>query len=391
MPVPAPSLRTSLAYLSAVRLVVLTVERSVYPFLPAIARGLGVPLAAAGVLLSVRAAGGFTAPLTVSLGGRRSHHRRLLLVGLALFVGGALLVAVAGAGAGFAAALVGFGLLGAARPAYDAAAQAYLADRTPYRRRARTLAVLELMYAGGLLAGAPVVGWLIARYGWQSPFVAGAVAAVMAAALLRRLVAPTPPHAAEAGRPRLDRSAVVLLAVTALFAYGAENALVVFGAWLEADFGLSLLALGGVSTVVGLAELGGEVVPLAIADRVGKRRTIAAGLAVSSVSCAVLPGLAGSLGGGVAAFALALFGFEVAVVATIPVASELWPQARARFLALAGVAMAAGRSVAALTGPALFVRGGIGVNATLSATAFGGALVLLVAGSLRPMAGSRDA
>ena len=276
---------------------------------------------------------------------------------------------------------IGFALLGMARPAFDAAAQAYLADRTPYERRARTLAVLELMYAGGLLVGAPIVGWLIAHFGWRSPFVVSAVLAIAAAAALRRLLAPTPPRSAPQRRPRIDRPAATLLGVMTLFAFGAETMLVVFGAWLESDFGLSLLALGGVSTVVGLAELAGEAVPLAVADRVGKRRTLGAGLMTAAAACVALPALAGSLASGLGAFALALFGFEVAVVSAIPVASELWPQARARFLALAGVAMAAGRSVGALTAPTLFLRGGITGNAAVAAGAFLAAFLLLVLGT----------
>ncbi|MGH3442267.1 MAG: hypothetical protein ACRDUY_09540, partial [Nitriliruptorales bacterium] len=46
------SLQAALGLLSAGRLATTTGFRLVYPFLPAIARGLGVPLAQAGLLVS---------------------------------------------------------------------------------------------------------------------------------------------------------------------------------------------------------------------------------------------------------------------------------------------------------------------------------------------------
>ncbi len=376
MPRPdRPPLWRALTYLSVVRLVLLSVERSVYPFLPAIARGLGIPLGQAGLLLSARSVGGLTAPLTVAVAGRRGHHQRLAAIGLVLFAAGALLATIPGS---YGWALAGFVVLGAARPAYDAAAQAYLADRSPYARRARVLAVLELMYAGGLLLGAPAAGWAIARWDWRAPFVAGAGAAVVALALLPTSLEPTHGEGGSGDHPlRVDGHVVRLLVTMALFTFGAELTVVVFGAWLEGGFGLSLLALGGVSTVVGLAELSGEGLTLGVADRLGKRRTVALGLAVSAGAFAVLAVVGDALTPGLAAIAVALAGFEVAIVATIPIVSEVRPLARARMLALGGVAMFAGRAVAAAVAPAIFDRFGIAGNATGSALAYAVALLAL--------------
>lgn len=373
-PSPRPSIAPALSYLSAVRLLLNSTERFAYPFLPTIARGLGIDLAQAGLLLSARAVGGFSAPLTVATAGRDRHHRRLVVAALGLFAAGVLVVAVP---ARFRFAVVGFAILGAARPAFDAAAQAYLAERTPYRRRGRVLGVLELTYAGGLLVGAPVAGWLIARGDWRTPFLAAFAAAVLAAAVavpLLERVAADEGHGRE--RLRVDRRSGALLLILSLFAAGAELTQVVFGAWLELDFGLTLLALGGAATVLGAAELVGELIPLAVADRVGKRRTVVAGLVISSTAFALLPATS-SLGPGLAALAVALLGFEVAIVAAIPIVSEVQPQARSRFLALGGVAMFGGRAVAAGVGPWLFTRTGIAGNAFGSAATHLLALVLL--------------
>lgn len=375
---PAPRLRTTLIVLGVVRLLLLSLERAAYPFLPVIARGLGVDAGAAGTLLAARAFGGFSAPLTVAAS-RTGGHLRLARIGLGLFALGAVLVAVPGP---FALAVAGFAVLGAARPAYDAAAQAHVADRTPWGRRGRALASLELMYAGGLLIGAPTVGWIIARGGWRAPFVAGAVGAAVAALALGGVL-----RSGEGGRPsggggrlELDREAGSLLAVLALVAFGAEASLVVLGVWLEASFAVTLLGLGGLATVIGAAELAGELVPFAIIDRLGKRRMVAAGLVVGVLGFGLLARTSGALVPGMTALAVGMFGFEIAIVGAIPLVSELRPAARAPVLATSMVAMAAGRTLGAAVGPLFAPQGGIGRAATLTATAFTAALVVLWSG-----------
>ena len=64
------SLRASLAYLIAARLVLNTAHRFAYPFLPAISRGLGITLEQGGLLLSARALAGLATPLVVATAGR---------------------------------------------------------------------------------------------------------------------------------------------------------------------------------------------------------------------------------------------------------------------------------------------------------------------------------
>ncbi len=158
------SLTGALTFLAVTRLVLNTGYRFIYPFLPAIARGLGVPLTQAGLLVSVRWATGFATPAAVRILGRGERRHRLIVAGLTMFATGAVITAATGV---FAGALVGFVLLGLGKPVFDVAAQAYLSDRIPYPVRARYLGVLELTWASSLLIGAPTAGWLIARFGWR--------------------------------------------------------------------------------------------------------------------------------------------------------------------------------------------------------------------------------
>jgi predicted MFS family arabinose efflux permease len=75
---------------------------------------------------------------------------------------------------------------------------------------------------------------------------------------------------------------------------------------------------------------------------------------------------------------VAFFGFEFAIVSALPLATEVAPEARARFLALLVVALSASRALAGVAGPALFSWGGFAANSTASAVAGALAMVLLL-------------
>ncbi len=370
------SLRAVVGVLAAGRLLVNSAQRFVYPFLPAIARGLGVSLGQAGLLVSARWLAGLATPAVVAVAGRGEGRRRLAITGLALFMVGA---AVTAGTSVYIGALVGFVLMGVAKPAFDIAAQSYVADRTPYERRARYLAVLELTWAGALLVGAPAAGWLIDRLDWRAPFWVPAIAVIAVALAIWRMMDPdAAPSRAARGRLRVGREGAALLMVTGTFALAAELVFVVFGAWLEDSYGLSLLALGGTATIVGLSELAGEGAVLAFTDRLGKRRSVAIGLAVSVVCFGALAAEPAALWLGVALVSGGLLGFEFTIVSAIPLATEVVPGARARFLAWFIVAMNLGRALGAAIGPVLFDTFGVAGNMLAAAAVDAVALALLV-------------
>lgn len=362
-----PQLGGALVFLAGARLVVNTAQRFVYPFLPAISRGLGVSLDAAGYLVSARWVAGLATPAVVAVAGKGERRKRLIALGLAFFAVGA---AVTAATTWFVGALVGFVLMGLSKPVFDISAMAYIADRVPYRSRARYLSVIELTWAGGLLIGAPAAGWLIGRAGWAAPFWVIAVLAAVALGLQARILDPDVPVATK-GRitERWDAPAVALLVVAALFSASAEVVFVVYGAWLEAGFALSLAALGGTAVIVGLSELGGEATTLAITDRIGKKRAVGIGLVVSAAGFGSIGLLDGSLVWGMAALLVGVAGFEFTVVSTIPLATEVMPRGRSRYLSWMVVAMSIGRAVGAAAGAPLFGSGGMGANGLAAAVA----------------------
>ncbi len=352
-----------------------TAFRFVYPFLPAIARGLGVPLEQAGYLVSARWAAGLATPAIQKVAGRGEARRRLLVTGMLLFIAGCLVTALTGV---YLGALVGFVLIGLAKPIFDISSQAYIADRVPYERRARVLAIFELTWALALLVGAPITGWLIARGDWASPFWLFAGLTAVALLLVARFIDPDHHHAAHVtARGRFEQAARAFLVVAALFTLAAEMVFVVFGAWLEDSFGLTLAALGGSAVIIGLAELAGEGAVVAFADRIGKRRSVLIGLAISVVGFLLLGLARDQLGIGLALLAVALFGFEFTIVSSIPLATELQPASRARFLSWMVVAMSIGRGIGAAVGPVVFAATGLPGPALIAVGADVAAAVVL--------------
>lgn len=378
---------TSLATLTGVRLVLTTLEAMSYPFLPTIARGLGVTVAQAGLLFSARAIGALAAPLAVRwFATGPGPLRRQATVGM-LGSGAGALVLVAGGWArgdllGFVAGGLGFALVGFARAAYDVASQSELSARSSYARRARVLSVYELPFAGASLVGVPAVGLLVALGDWRTPYLA--IAAVLA------LLVPVVRHAHDgAGEPAvattrdttrhvLPPDGLALLVHMGLLALAMELALVAQGSWLEDVFGLGAVALGTLATVLGGAGVVGELVPLVAADRVGKRRTVLFGLATAALGATALATTTTSLPLGMAALGLAFLGFEVAIVASFPLASEVLPRARAFVLSRVVVALSAGRVVGDVVGPWLYERTGMPGNAGVAAAVFVLALLVVV-------------
>ena len=350
----------ALGLLTVARLVINTGHRLVSPFLPVIARGLGIPLESAGVLVAARSAAAMATPAIVTAG-RRYDRRALVVVGLGIFLVGSGIAAVVGI---YGGVLAGFVLMGLGKAVFDVSGQAYLSDRTPYESRARWLAAFETTWAGGFLVGAPIVGWIISRSGWETAY--GVIAIVVGVALLAAVILLDEDHAdmAERGRLSLDRSAIGMLAVATLFAAGGEFTTVVLGAWLEDSFAIALAGIAGLASLIGFAELTGAFSTGLFTDRLGKKRAVSIGLVINALGYAVM-GLSGaSVVLGVGGALVAFLGFEFLIVSSFPLASELVPGGRGRYLAWLVVAISLGRSIAGAIGPVLFTSVGFGANAT---------------------------
>ncbi len=365
------------------RLVLNTARRFAYPFAPVLSRGLGVPLTAVTSLIAVNQAtsvlGIFFGPLADRLGYRLMMLAGMGTLALGMFAGGLLPF--------FGVVLAALLLAGLGKTVFDPALQAYVGERVPFKRRGMVVGILEFSWAGSTLIGIPLLAFLIERSGWRAPFfVLGGFGLLGIAALMRVIPAD--------GRRKPDRSNAItfrrawtglgneqaslgMIGYAFLYSAANDNLFVVFGAWLEQSFGLSVVGIGMGASLIGVAELFGEGLTASCADRLGLRRSVLLGLVLSALSYGLLPLIAHRLLMALSGlFALFLI-FEFTVVSSLSLSTELLPGSRATMMASFYAAAGIGRVLGALVGGVVWLKGGIPATGVVSAGITALALVSL--------------
>src|ERR671918_954444 len=348
--------------------------RVVYPFLPVIARGLGVSPAALSSLIALRNLGGLATPVVARLAERRGR-RWMMLVAMVAVTLGCTLTASSSV---LLLAGIGIVVVGFALPAFAIPMQAWFGDRVPYSERGRVFGITELTWSVGLLAVVPISGFLIERTSWRAPFILVAVASAIGTVAVTQGIGSDRPQERIPRSLKLTPPRVRILATAMLVSIAAEIPFIVYGQWLEGSFGLSVAGIGTFTIAVVIAELLGEGLVTVYADRWGLRRMFLGGLLVSGLAY-----LAFSLTGSALVLATIVVvvwiaSFEVTIVAAIPFASEMATEARERLLSLFTVMIATGRAVGALIAQPLFTTGGIGRVGVVSAVCVGVAALLLL-------------
>jgi predicted MFS family arabinose efflux permease len=386
------TVRPDLAGIVLARLAVNGGIRVVYPFLPVIAHGLGAPLQVVTMLVASRSLAGLVGPLVARLA--PPHRQRTLMqLGLAIVFAGCMLIAWSAAtpvGVRLAVAGAGFIATGLARPLFDLAAQTWVSAHVPAATRGRALGVIEMGWGLSLAATVPVAGLLIERMGWPGPFLLVAAMAAAGLIVIEVTVRPDDRHTSPrrvAARPTVTRSTTQLRRIphvwmlcigTGLAVAAGEAFLVVYGEWLS-DIGLSVAQIGASTLFIVTAELLGEGLVVAVADRVGLRRMLSSALLTLAVTYAAL-GAINDVSVAIAAISLLFVAFEIAVVTAIAFASTLTPSRseRARLMGALLAAMACGNVVGAALGSMAFGPGGVTLVGRLSACAVVVAMPLLL-------------
>ncbi len=354
-------LRYQLAVLTLLRTIFNTLHRMVYPFLSVFARSLGVEVTALSFAVTARSLVALFIPVFASLADRRGR-RFGMLAGILVFTVGVALVAIHPSLITLSAALI-LALLG--KYLFDPATQAYLGDRIAYERRGTALAVTEVSWSMAFILGVPIMGWIIARFGWATPFPVLAGLGVVMFMVIWRMIPRQDEHHDPASHPRarfrsLLASIPVLAGISIAFWAGAANELVNlnFGVWLEDSFGLKIAALAGAAAVIGLAELSGEGLVAFTTDRLGKPLAIRLGLSASALGALLLPFLGQTRTGALLGLFLFYITFEYTIVSQIPLISELQPDARATILTLNLTGHSLGRFLGAFLSTLIFQRFG---------------------------------
>jgi predicted MFS family arabinose efflux permease len=394
------------------RLVVNMTRRFPYPFIGGIARQLNVPLNSVQNLMAAQGGVGLSSPLFGPFSERYGRKRVMLACLFVMAVASGLAALVPGLWV-FALVMVVFGL---GKAVFDPAMQAYLGDRIPYRRRGLALGVTELSWALALIIIAPVAGFLLATSaappmtaayltvaniepfpgllsrssGLQLVMLLLAVLCVAAFVLVAVFV--------PADRPDKDSESKIINPVKALnvirkdpVALGAVAYIILltganeiffinYSVWMESTFDLVLAALGAVTTIIAVSEVGGEVIIIALSDRLGKKRLALVGALISGVSYFLVPALATTLDSALVGLFIMFLAVEVAIVGSIPLFTEILPDARAIMMSGITAGGAGGRLLGAVIGGALLSISGdfVLIGAVATAAGISAFVVLLL-------------
>ncbi|MEW6672867.1 MAG: MFS transporter [Thermodesulfobacteriota bacterium] len=375
-PAPArrlPRLAATVVAVVSCRLLLNTARRFAYPFAPVLSRGIGVPLTAFTSIIAVNQAttllGMFFGPLADRLGYRLMMLSGLGLLTVGMFLGGILPF--------YAVVMAGLFLSGLGKSVFDPAYQAYFGEKVPYHRRGMVIGFVEMSWAGSTLVGIPLLAVLMDRLGWRAPFfVLGGLGIVGMAAIC--LFIPGDANASPERARILDFSRSwrpLLRQRTALGAFGFaffasianDNLFVVYGAWLESAFHLSIVAIGIGTSLIGAAELCGELLTVAAADRFGLKRSVFTGLGLSVLAYGLLPLWGRALLPALVGLFSIFFVLEFTIVSFLSLCTELQPNSRATMMAGFFAAGGLGRIIGALIGGPIWLAGGITATATVSA------------------------
>lgn len=376
MPIKAPlhpnptdkrGLATSLGAAIFSRFILNTARRFAYPFAPVLSRGLGVPLTAITSLIAVNQ---FSAVLGVGFGplADRWGYRNMMTAGLGMLGVGMLAAALLPF---YAVVMTALLLAGFGKTLFDPALQGFVGQRVPFERRGLVVGLVETSWAASTLLGVPLIALLIERFGWRAPFLFLGLAGIAGAGLLWLLLPATeqreggdrtPPErgliASLLGLFR-DRAAAGFLAYAFLVSVANDVIFVTYSTWLEGQFALGVVALGVGTSVIGVAELGGEGLTALFADRLGLRRMVLLGGCFSILSYLVLPLLGSTLTIALGGLFFVFISFEVTLVTSLSLCTEILPAQRATmvagFFATAGI----GRVVGAFLGGYLWEWGGM--------------------------------
>jgi predicted MFS family arabinose efflux permease len=344
--------------------------RMVYPFLPDIAKGLGISIEQMGGLIALRNGVGIVAPAFGAMSDRVGHRRSAMLGLVVLGIG----LLITGVASGLGLAAIGFILTGIGSAIFIPTLLAYVSDRVPFVRRGRVTGAIEMTWGLAGMIGVPLMGVIITAIGWRAPFILLGIASFIGAGLMllleeskgRHILRETLRFAAL----RQNRSALAFIATWFLVFFAFENIQVGYAAWLEQQFGLSTAARGTVQILFGVFEIAASLGSALFLDRIGKKRGVTGGLIVVLLGYGLLATLGSSaLPIGLLAISIAFLGFEFSVVSGVPIMGEQVPAARGTMIALALTAGSVGRMIADWVGSALVGGAGFPVAALVSAVA----------------------
>lgn len=318
------------------RLAINVTRRFPYPFVAPIGASFGVSADSIQNVIALTNGAGLLSPLF----GILSEHygKKMVMTGaLLMMTGMSALGALFAEYSVFVLVMFGFGV---GKIIYDPTFQAYIGDIIHFSRRARVMGIAELSWALSLVIAAPVAGFLLDVSAMQAIFVFLTFLLGASALVFWLLVEPVDGNVhgerlrvmSPLSAMRVVRAhppAIFALVSTVCLTASHEIFYINYGLWMEDSFGLVLTALGAITIVIALAEVIGEFIVITLADRFGAKRTSMLGMLIAAVCFLIIPNLSFSLPAAMFGIFVMFISIETAIVAALPLFSEILPQSRA--------------------------------------------------------------
>ncbi len=380
----SPRLAYQIAALTLFRVLVNTGRRFVYPFAPALSRGLEVPL---GAITSIIAISQFSSLLGVFSGplADRFGYRLIMRAALAILAVGML---TCGLVPTYWPVFFGLIIASLGKVVFDPAIQAFVGSRVPFARRARVVGIIETAWAGSTLVGIPALALIIDHVGLRNSFIVMGLLGGLCWLAIPWFIPPD--RVAEpAGSKRVSlpamlarlvriRPAAGMLIFGFFISVANDGLFVVYGAWFERDFQIGIVALGFSTIAIGSAELLGESLVALFSDRIGIKRATIGGFSLAAGAYLLLPLIGQTLVLAMVGMFLLFLCYEFAIVSSFSLSTELVPESRATMMAGFYATAGVGRMVGVLLGGAAWQVGGIHLVCWLAAGCTGcGVLALL--------------
>ncbi|MDA3787086.1 MAG: MFS transporter [Desulfobacula sp.] len=361
-------------------------RRLIYPFAPEFARGLNVNLSAITSVIAINQATSLFGPVGASFADKYGY-RILMLFSLGILTIGTL---AAGLIPVYSVLVICLFLSGLAKSIFDPSLQAFIAHFVPFEKRGQIIGITELSWAGSTLVGIPLAGITIERFSWQTPFlIIGGLSLVCFFIILK--IMPKDKKKAKPSETRTqmmtnwktiikNRKVLGILSFVFFMSLANDNLFVIYGAWLESSYGLSLAAIGFGTVLIGLSEVLGEGCTVFFSDRIGLKKSIIIGVSLCACAYFLLPVLNIGLAYVLAGLFLVFFTFEFTIVTSMSLSTELVPELRAStmsaFFAIAGI----GRVAGAFSGGIIWSKYGLLPICLISGFCTVAALISILAG-----------
>ena len=281
----------------------------IVPVLPLLAIDFGAGATGAGLLLFVPMLGGVIVSLPTGYLMDRIGRRKLLIASTLILSASALLVLRASS---FTEILVYLGINGLAQQMWQMARLTVIADSSAQNRRGRMITGMAGVNRAGTLLG-PLAGGAIALVDLRLPFLLFGIFALLATvpsylfvretapALLARRRGEAPSKETDISWARLITRPVVVLFTAQFMANvgrgGVQGQGGIYVAYAAFAYGLDSLALGGISSAMGIVGIPVTLMAGQIMDRFGRKRTIVPASALLAVGLYTMGGVAwGELG-----------------------------------------------------------------------------------------------